>query len=174
MAAGPENNHLTKNWLVKSSTKILGPFTREEVMILLTRRQITIIDEVRQPDGRWSYIRENRYFKEVVKSLRYEQDHSKEDTMTSTATVGTASITKTEPGSVSDEFTPTPITPTKSPPPRAQKPTLKDVTPVQDETLPRPHGGAATKSVGTLSDQRVQSKIQKQNVVLRGMLYAIT
>jgi len=171
--AGPENNHLTKNWLVKSSTKILGPFTREEVMVLLTRRQITIIDEVRQPEGRWNYIRDNRYFKEVVKSLRYEQDHSKEDTMTSTATVGNASITKTEAPVIADEFTPTPVTPSKSPPQRPQKSTTKDVTPRGDEAVPRAHTGAATKSYGSLSDQRVQSMIQKQNVLLRGILLAI-
>lgn len=171
--AGPENNQLTRNWLVKSSTKILGPFTREEVMVLLTRRQITIIDEVRLPEGRWNYIRDNRYFKEVVKSLRYEQDHSREDTMTSTATIGTASITKTEAPVVADEFTPTPVTPSKAPPPRSQKPDLKDVTPPNGDSTPRPHGGAATKSYGTLSDQRVQNKIQKQNVLLRGILLAI-
>lgn len=171
--AGPENNQLTKNWLVKSSTKILGPFTREEVVVLLTRRQITIIDEVRQPEGRWNYIRDNRYFKEVVKSLRYEQDHSREDTMTSTSTIGTASITKTEAPVIADEFTPTPVTPAKAPPPRSQKPDLKDVTPANGEAIPRPHGGAATKSYGTLSDQRVQNKIQKQNVLLRGILFAI-
>ncbi len=173
--AGPENNHLTKNWLVKSSTKILGPFTREEVMVLLTRRQITIIDEVRQPEGRWNYIRDNRFFKEVVKSLRYEQDHSREDTMTSTATVGASSFTKTEAPTVPDEFTATPVTPSKAPPQRPQKPALKDVTPVEgeDSVTPRPHAGATTKSYGTLSDQRVQSKIQKQNVVLRGILFTI-
>jgi tetratricopeptide (TPR) repeat protein len=172
--ASPENNHLSRNWLVKSSTKILGPFTREEVMVLLTRRQITIIDEVRQPEGRWNYIRENRHFKEVVKSLRYEQDHSKEDTMTSTATIGTASFTKTEPATVTEDFTKTPITPAKAPP-RSQKPDLKDVTPLGGEgSAPRNQtGGPAPKSFGNLSDQRVQNKIQKQNVLLRGILFAI-
>ncbi|WP_413290245.1 tetratricopeptide repeat protein [Bdellovibrio sp. HCB337] len=172
--AGPENNHLTRNWLVKSSTKIMGPFTREEVMVLLTRRQITIIDEVRQPEGRWNYIRENRYFKEVVKSLRYEQDHSKEDTMTSTATIGTNTITKTEPATLTDEFTPTPVTPAKAPP-RPQKPALKDVTPVSEGgTAPRPQTSSGpTKSYGNLSDQRVQSKIQKQNIFMRSLLIMI-
>ncbi len=175
MAASPESNRQAKNWLVKSSTKILGPFTREEILILLTRLQITIIDEVRQPEGRWNYIRENRHFKEVVKSLRYEQDHSKDDTMTSTSTIGTSSITKTEPATVSDEFTQTPIIPTKSPPSRAQTSSLKDVTPsIGDAATPRPHGNGATKSYGTLSDQRVQSRIQKQNVLLRGILLVVT
>ena len=54
--AGPDLNPQIKTWLVKSSTRILGPFTRDEVMTLLSRRQVTIIDEIRQPDGRWNYI----------------------------------------------------------------------------------------------------------------------
>lgn len=165
---GPENNHLTaKNWLVKSSTKILGPFTRDEVMSLLTRRQITIIDEVRQPEGRWNYIRENRHFKEIVKSLRYEQDHSREDTMTSTATIGSLTMTKTEAPSIADEFTPTPVTPPKAPP----RGGMKDVTP-ESEGPPTP-SGTATKSYGNAADQKVQSKIQKQNTLLRGILLGI-
>lgn len=174
--AGPDKNGLTGNWLVKSSTKILGPFTREEVMVLLTRRQITIIDEVRQPEGRWNYIRENRFFKEVVKSLRYEQDHSKEDTMTSTATIGTVTLTKTEAPTIVDDFTPTPVTPTSRPPTPAATGALKDVTPVNGGAAPRPpnNTAGATKSFGTLADQRVQSKIQKQNHLLRGILFAIT
>lgn len=173
----PENNHLTKNWLVKSSTKILGPFTREEVMVLLIRRQITIIDEVRQPDGRWNYIRENRHFKEVVKTLRYEQDHSKDDTMTSTATVrtGTASFTKTEAPTVSEDFTRTPVTPEKEPPRLQKIPSLKDVTPSGNgDGPPKPPPLGATKSFGTLSDQRVQNKIRKQNIFLRAVLLIFT
>lgn len=191
--AAPENNHLTKNWLVKSSTKILGPFTRDEVMVLLIRRQITIIDEVRQPEGRWNYIRENRHFKEVVKTLRYEQDHSKEDTMTSTATIGTNTVTKTETVTIAEDFTRTPVTPEKEPP-RLHRLPLKDVTPSGGaEVPPRPSPAAApekagsaekaaaapspsapaTKSYGSLSDQRVQSKIQKQNALLRGILLMI-
>lgn len=166
---GPENNHLTKNWLVKSSTKILGPFSRDEVMSLLTRRQITIIDEVRQPEGRWNYIREHRHFKEIVKSLRYEQDHSREDTMTSTATIGSLTMTKTEAPVVADEFTPTPITPPKAPPSH----TMKDVTPSENQPAASTSGGSA-KAYGNMSDRRVRIQMQKQNTLLRGLLLTIT
>jgi tetratricopeptide (TPR) repeat protein len=178
---GPENNPLAKNWLVKSSTKILGPFTREEVLNLLTHRQITIIDEIRQPEGRWNYIRENRHFKEIVKNLRYEDDHSREDTMTSTMTSAalqatqTMTITKTE-NSEAEEFTVTPLVPPKAPP--GANATIKDVTPTpESEALAASRAvaraAAGTKRFGNLQDQRVQNKIQKQNVFLRTILLGI-
>ncbi len=172
--AGPENIPQIKTWLVKSSTKILGPFTRDEVIDLLSRRQITIIDEIRQPEGRWNYIRESHHFKEIVKGLRYEDDHSREDTMTSTATIGTATFTKTESPVVADEFTPTPLTPPKSPPGRPGIPPLRDVTPAKADAIETAKSPNSTyKSYGNINDQRVQNKIQKQNVLLRTILFSI-
>lgn len=176
--AAPENNPLVKNWLVKSSTKILGPFTREEVLELLTHRQITIIDEIRQPEGRWNYIRENRHFKEIVKNLRYEDDHNREDTMTSTmtstATIGSQTITKSESG-YPLEFNSAPVVPTKAPPPSAAATggDIKDVTPLPQSEPRVAKIPTAAKSFGNLQDQRVQSKIQKQNVFLRTVLFVI-
>jgi len=172
--AAPENNQQAKNWLVKSSTKVSGPYTREEVIAMLARRQITIIDEVRQPEGRWNYIRENRHFKEIVKNLRYEQDHSREDTMTSTATIGTATMTKTDNGQgILDEFTPTPLTPPTTPPKKQSSSLIKDVTPTSEDAAKMAKTTAATKSFGNMQDQRVQNKIQKQNFVLRSILMTI-
>jgi tetratricopeptide (TPR) repeat protein len=168
--AGTENNPLAKNWLVKSSTKILGPFTREEVLELLTHRQITIIDEIRQPEGRWNYIRENRHFKEIVKNLRYEDDHSREDTMTSTMTSTATQNNQT----VTQEFVLGPMVPPAPPSATgasAQKPTIKDVTPTSGSVSGKSSGSA--KSFGNLQDQRVQNKIQKQNIFLRAILLGI-
>jgi tetratricopeptide (TPR) repeat protein len=169
--AAAENPSNVKNWMVKSSTKILGPYTREEVVAFLTKRQITIIDEIRQPDSRWNYIRESRHFKEIVKNLRYEDDHSKEDTMTSTATSGNTA-TKTEGPEIADDFTPTPVSPSKAVPAPAEVPILRDVTPSAEARSKFPPGMTA-KSFGNLDDQRVQSKIQKQNLYLRSLLLLI-
>src|SRR6218665_2016965 len=71
-----------KNWLVKSSTRILGPFTMQELADHLKSKQISIIDEIRQPHGRWSYIRENHGFMEIIRAIREEQDTHGEKTMT--------------------------------------------------------------------------------------------
>ncbi|MBC7371824.1 MAG: tetratricopeptide repeat protein, partial [Bdellovibrionaceae bacterium] len=170
--AAPDNSNNVKNWLVKSSTKILGPFTRDEVVQLLSRRQITIIDEIRQPDLRWNYIRETRYFKEIVKNLRFEDDHSREDTMTSTSTAA-GTMTKTDNGAMLiDDLTPAPQFPSTSVATSDQALGMRDVTPSQDTKNSFKSSGPA-KSFGNLQDQRVQSRIQRQNFVLRSILLVI-
>ncbi|RYZ71495.1 MAG: hypothetical protein EOP09_04565, partial [Proteobacteria bacterium] len=171
--ASPDSGNNAKNWLVKSSTRILGPYTRDEVVQLLSRRQITIIDEIRQPDLRWNYIRETRYFKEIVKNLRFEDDHSREDTMTSTSTsTGTGTLTKTDHGMLNDDLTPVPpFTPAVSTPPEPV-PGMRDVTP-GPEIRPHLKASGPAKSFGNLQDQRVQSRIQRQNFVLRAILLFI-
>lgn len=103
-----------KNWLVKSSTRILGPFNLDEIAQLLLKKHISIIDEVRQPEGRWKYIRENRVFDNVVQTLRAEQESSGEMTQTQTLTATAATsvtITKTDALHIGEE------TPTPTPPP---------------------------------------------------------
>lgn len=98
-----------KNWLIRSSTRILGPYTIDEVTALLAGKQISIIDEIRQPNVRWSYIRENRKFLDLVKNLRREEDNAVDNTVTSASTVTShTSFTKTD-AITDDDFTPTPI-----------------------------------------------------------------
>jgi Flp pilus assembly protein TadD len=69
-----------KTWLVKSSGAILGPFALEEVIQLLTSKQISLIDEVRGPNSRWMFIREHKQFSNIVQFLREQQSETKEDT----------------------------------------------------------------------------------------------
>src|SRR4051812_41211170 len=99
--------HSTKVWLIRSSTRVLGPYSLDEVKDLLGSKHISIIDEIREPDGRWTYIRENEIFLDLIRNLRDEQDEDVENTVTST--VGSHSFTKTDNVISLDEFTPTPI-----------------------------------------------------------------
>ncbi len=85
-----------KVWLIKSSTRIIGPYSLKEISEYIMRRQISILDEMKGPMQRWSYVRENPFLKEIIEAIRREQDSSKEDTVT-IATQTSASITKTEP-----------------------------------------------------------------------------
>jgi hypothetical protein len=62
-----------RTWLVKSSGRILGPFSFEDVVSLLRSRRISIIDEVREPRGRWNFVREYKQFEQVVHHLRAEE-----------------------------------------------------------------------------------------------------
>lgn len=149
-------NNPDKHWIIKSSTRILGPFNLLEVTELLKNKHISIIDEIRQPSGRWSYIRENKMFLEVVRNIREEIDATSENTMTHSLAHNT--ITKTsEPVMLSDELTPTP-----TPTPR-DMPQLKDVT-ATETSLPRNvglRGGA--KSYGASDDRRVQGEFARKS-----------
>lgn len=160
LAAGSE-----KNWLIKSSTRILGPFSLDEVTAMLASKQISIIDEIRLPAGRWSYIRENQLFMEIVRNIRDEIDSLSENTMTQS--IAQHTFTKTDRSSatpISDDLTPTPI------PTQAQ---FKDVTPSLEKPISRTATPRVTRSYGTAGDSRVQDQIRKRSNVLRWVLIGI-
>ncbi len=152
-----EVSNTDKVWLIKSSTRILGPFSVEEVATLLKTRQVSIIDEIRLPSGRWSYIRENQRFMDIVRSIREEQDNSPENTMTQSIPHNT-SFTKTEP-TVDSEQTLTPVP--------NQSPQMKDVSSAVERAVNKTTMPAAGVSYGTSNDFRVQNKIRHQSNVLR-------
>ncbi|UOF01109.1 tetratricopeptide repeat protein [Bdellovibrio reynosensis] len=163
-------NKNEKNWLVKSSTRILGPFTLSEVTELLKSKQVSIIDEVRQPEGRWSYIRENQLFMEVVRNIRDEQDSHSEQTMTQS--IAHHTMTKTDVLPVSDEMT---LTPTPAPhrmditPPPVRE-TFKDITPSADKSY-NPGAATVSKSYGTADDSRLRAQLQQKSSLIRwGMI----
>lgn len=160
-----------KNWLVKSSTRILGPFTLEEVTDQLKSKQISIIDEVRQPEGRWSYIRENQLFMDIVRNIREEQDAHSEQTMTQS--IAQHTMTKTDALSVTDDLTPTPapMNSDLTPPPIRQR-DIKDVTPVIETPSARSVATGTSKSYGVSGDTRVQNKIRQKSNALRWSLMA--
>lgn len=168
-------NDSERNWLIKSSTRILGPFTLTELTEQLRSRHISIIDEIRQPDGRWSYIRENKLFLDVVKNIREEQDAQPDSTMTQSIAQHT-SMTRTDAINVSEESTTTPVHANfdLTPPPAARE-NIKDVTPPMSSTGVRtfPAGGA-TKNYGTANDFRVQGRLQKKSSFWRWWITATT
>lgn len=166
-----------KTWLIKSSTRILGPCSVDEIAALLLKKHISIIDEVRQPIGRWKYIREHRIFDEVVQALRTEQENAGDLTQTSatqTMTLTSATITKTDHIFIEDAMTPTP-----TPPPIARSDQnnpfeqvgLKDVT-AREKNLQRDTGVRPVGSTyGDVRDQRVRKQITKsQNAFRLGLL----
>ena len=167
-------NPSEKNWLVKSSTRILGPFTLDEVTQMLASKQISIIDEVRQPQGRWAYIRESQMFMEIVRNIREEQDATSENTMTQSIAQHTFTKTDALTQTFNDELTPTPV-PAFEPPPPPTAGDFKDVTPSVERTLSTRSLAkeAGAKSYGSSVDSRVRGKMQKQSNTLRWALIGI-
>ena len=78
-------------WLIKSDYKILGPYSFEQVEDLIMKRQISLIDEIRDMDLRWSYVREVPDFRPLVDKVREEID--KKSDMTQTVQTSTSQKT---------------------------------------------------------------------------------
>ncbi|MBX2987458.1 MAG: tetratricopeptide repeat protein [Bdellovibrionaceae bacterium] len=169
-----------KNWLIKSSTRILGPFSVDEVAQMLLKKHISIIDEVRQPEGRWKYVREHGIFDEVVVALRAEQANVNELTQTSTATVGSTAITRTDATAKihHEEETPPP------PAPHTVKSDLntpfssgvvRDITATK-ETF-QPHASSPrtshVSSYGSAHDHRVQSRLSQATRTARWVVLGL-
>ncbi len=88
-----------KKWLVKCENKILGPYNFEQIEDLISKKQISLIDEIRDPLTRWLYIRENPEFKRIIEDVRSQIDAKNDATTTqqsvSISTTGT--VSKEEP-----------------------------------------------------------------------------
>lgn len=84
-------------WLVKSGGRILGPFSKEQIEQMLLSRALVVLDEVSLPTKRWTYIRDTQDFAKAIEEVRVRNLQGSDDT--STAPVGTVSITQsvTEP-----------------------------------------------------------------------------
>lgn len=76
------DKNLEKKWLVKSENKILGPYSFDQIIDILRKKQISLIDEIRDPETRWLYVRENPLFKNIVEEMRNEIDSRTESTKT--------------------------------------------------------------------------------------------
>jgi hypothetical protein len=78
-------------WLIKSSTRILGPYSFEEVETLLRNRAVSSTDETRTPEVRWRYFKDKIEFKSILKEL----SHELENEMTQAGVVLNDSLTPT-------------------------------------------------------------------------------
>lgn len=141
-----------KVWLVKSAGLILGPYTMDELIEALQQRQVTIIDEVRDPRSRWSFIREHAQFAHIVQLLREQQSQAKEDTGTMSVTNKTQTDTSTDPSLQRDEVTPSPVS-VPSPAPSSRSEILE--MPAVYESKP------ASATYAFKNDEKIRHRMQK-------------
>lgn len=87
-------NPKEKMWLVRSSSRLIGPYSLEEIVELLTYNQVSFVDEIRRPKSRWNFIRDYPYLTETVKNNRDKLNLN--NTKTSPLSIITGSFTKTE------------------------------------------------------------------------------
>lgn len=99
------NSDLEKKWLVKSDNKVVGPFSTEQLEDLLFKRQVALIDEVRDMGHRWLYIREIPELKVMAEKVRVELDKRSEQTRTVQSPMNTniRSVSQTAELHISDQ-----------------------------------------------------------------------
>lgn len=102
-----EQSSSEQMWLAKSSGVIMGPYSKSQLVDLLSKKEISIIDEIRSPSSRWGFIREREEFRDIIQALRDQLNAQKDET--NTMYVGAhKTITQTEKTQI-DDLTPAPV-----------------------------------------------------------------
>lgn len=150
-------------WIVKSSGRIIGPMTIENIVEAMRAKTFSVLDEVREPATRWTFLREHPLLMPVVRQIRDEQSSGMENTQSTFVTSGrTVTSSVTERLYEESELTPNPTTPAQ--------PQMKSIAAVEKNVTPSASGA---KSFGVLTDQKVQQQLQKQTSQWRNVLYAL-
>lgn len=65
-------------WLIRSGSRILGPYTQAEILLKLREKELSLYDEVSEPAGRWWPIQTHPRMEDVVEDVRSQTttDHT--------------------------------------------------------------------------------------------------
>lgn len=118
-----------KTWIVKSSTRIMGPYSPNDIFQLLKEKQISSLDEARKPAGRWTYIREHKELAELVERLKVI-DESNELTVSQMTLSQTAS--KAENADEEKDYDEKTVKITN---PFPSEDLIKDIVPIKEATV---------------------------------------
>lgn len=167
-------NPKEKMWLIRTSSRLIGPYSLEEVVELLTYNQISVVDEIRRPKSRWNFVRDYPYLTESVKNNRDKLNLN--NTKTSPLSIITSSFSKT----ANIEGTKSILQPIN-----VDFDEIKDIEPLKEIPFafnPKSKGGSASsqqsaavaKSYGLLNDQKVKDELRLQQQKLRKNLFIST
>lgn len=119
-------------WIVKASERILGPFTISDLAVAVRSKEVGLLDEAKNPNSRWTFIRDLPELQAAVLELANESETIEK---THTAAHTQVSVTK----NLDDNLTPTPTMP------QPHKPTIN----VQGKTTSQSQNEFNIKSYGT-------------------------
>jgi tetratricopeptide (TPR) repeat protein len=157
-------NPKEKMWLVRSSSRLIGPYSLEEIVELLTYNQVSFVDEIRRPKSRWNFIRDYPYLTETVKNNRDKLNLN--NTKTSPLSIITGSFTRTE--SV-DSFQAKEAA-------KIDFDDIKDIEPLKEvpfsfnpksKSSDSKQSAAVAKSYGLLNDQKVKEELEARQAKLK-------
>ncbi len=75
---------MEKTWLVKSSGRIIGPLSFDDIVQGLKSKEYVVLDEVAKPFGRWRYLRDEEAFEKIINDLKGKDSVHSESTVTGT------------------------------------------------------------------------------------------
>lgn len=75
-----------REWLIKSSGEIRGPYTFEEVVQGIASKEFVVVDEVAHKFSRWKYLRDEEIFEKAIVELKNKEFSKNDKTLTSSDT----------------------------------------------------------------------------------------
>ena len=161
-----------KRWLIKSENRILGPYSFDQIIDLLRKKQISIIDEVRDPETRWLYVRENNDFKNIVEEIRKEIDSRQESTKTSQNMNFNTAITNTNFEDLGQKTKTDIVIPDDEEQTAAKEVEVLSETPTV-KSEPSPFRTEKAKLYGVITDTKVQEEISDYSNRLKVVVGAL-
>lgn len=76
----------SKEWLIKSSGEIKGPYTFEEIAQGIASREFILVDEISKKFSRWKYLRDEVTFDHIIAEHKNREYSKNEKTFTSSGT----------------------------------------------------------------------------------------
>lgn len=84
------------SWLIRSSGRVLGPFSLVEVGKALEVKEVVPLDEVVAPMEQWNFLRSHPVFARILEEASNRSVQAREDTMTETSATVTDTETETD------------------------------------------------------------------------------
>lgn len=75
-----------REWLIKSSGEIKGPYTFEEIAQGIISKEFILVDEISKSFNRWKYLREEETFEGVINEHKNREYSKSEKTFTNSET----------------------------------------------------------------------------------------
>lgn len=139
-------------WLIKSAGRILGPYTKDQVIASLRSREFVMMDEASLPGQRWRAIREQSAFASVLDEIRHA---SLKDPLNDNFTGSTTSINP-----LVDTQTPTAEIPS------VRRDSRAEVVVEHVQETPTSRAQTNMSAYGLASDVRVRQEVNKKVRIL--------
>ena len=156
-----------KNWMIRSATRIMGPYTSDEIFELLKKKHISLLDEVRNPSTRWTYIREHKSLVDVLKRLK---DFESPFDRTATSMTDSQTISKTENIYDIEDETAAPVEETVTDVTQSSTiNAIKDISPMRETTY-NSASSSTVKSFGIYDEGRIRAEAEEKAKNLKWFL----